>query len=131
MAPKDITGAALPTLLCIRHDVNHAGKVDSSGREFALLTVQRWPLLLRFIKGAIHGAIVVHVICHAIFTALIVCLHTYVGVNLDVPGQIVGSPQGPDNQLLTTTDPIPLYCRWSIACISQPDIIQPFLGWQD
>lgn len=51
-----------------------------------------WPLLLRFIKGAIHGAIIVPVLLHTLFTVLIVCLHNLVGWHLALPSQIVRLP---------------------------------------
>lgn len=52
---------------------------------------RRWPLVLRFIKGAIHGAIIIPIVCHAMFAVAIVCLHRYAHVDLDVPGTIIPS----------------------------------------
>lgn len=51
---------------------------------------RRWPLVLRFIKGAIHGNIFVPVCLHALFTALIVYLDRYVG-ELGLPSSIIPS----------------------------------------
>ncbi|KAL8719252.1 MAG: hypothetical protein Q9225_003711 [Loekoesia sp. 1 TL-2023] len=66
----------LPFLLLGHLDINLAGK------QYTLLkmlryhtdTHYRWPLALRFIKGAIHGAIILPVLLHAAFAALIVAL---------------------------------------------------------
>ncbi|KAI4238675.1 MAG: hypothetical protein LQ349_000946 [Xanthoria aureola] len=49
---------------------------------------RRWPLALRFIKGAIHGAIVLPVVLHAAFAALIVALDHNVK-DLGLPPSIV------------------------------------------
>lgn len=51
-------------------------------------THYRWPLALRFIKGAIHGAIYLPVLLHAAFTALIVALDHDVS-DLGLPSSIV------------------------------------------
>jgi hypothetical protein len=37
----------------------------------------RWPLVFRFIKGAIHVEILLPVFLHAMFTAFVVYLDTY------------------------------------------------------
>ncbi|KAL8735991.1 MAG: hypothetical protein Q9166_000553 [cf. Caloplaca sp. 2 TL-2023] len=50
----------------------------------------RWPLALRFIKGAIHGAIVVPVFLHAAFAVLIVALDHNVK-DLGLPASIIPS----------------------------------------
>ncbi|KOS39459.1 hypothetical protein ACN38_g9696 [Penicillium nordicum] len=52
---------------------------------------RRWPLVFRFIKGAIHGAILVPVFLHAVFTALIVYLDTYVFETVGLPSSIIPS----------------------------------------
>ncbi|KAI1905999.1 hypothetical protein LOZ61_006861 [Ophidiomyces ophidiicola] len=52
---------------------------------------RRWPLVLRFIKGAIHSAILIPLICHALFTVLIVCLDKYVYDSLGLPPTIIPS----------------------------------------
>ena len=54
-----------------------------------LTALSRWPLVLRFIKGAIHGVILIPVVCHALFTALIVCLDKYVYDIVGLPSTIV------------------------------------------
>ncbi|KAL1628617.1 hypothetical protein SLS56_005726 [Neofusicoccum ribis] len=51
---------------------------------------RRWPLVLRFIKGAIHGAIFVPVALHALFTALVVYLDSTVG-EFGLPSSIIPS----------------------------------------
>ena len=53
----------------------------------------RWPLVLRFIKGAIHGFIIIPVLCHALFTVLVVCLDKYVYDSLGLPPTIVRPKQ--------------------------------------
>ncbi|EGE80987.1 membrane protein, variant [Blastomyces dermatitidis ER-3] len=52
---------------------------------------RRWPLVLRFIKGAVHGAILIPVILHALFTALVVYLDKYVYTRLGLPATIIPS----------------------------------------
>ncbi|KAI9375242.1 Bestrophin, RFP-TM, chloride channel-domain-containing protein [Aspergillus egyptiacus] len=52
---------------------------------------RRWPLVFRFIKGAIHGAILVYVIIHAVFTAFIVWLDRYVFNTVGLPNTIIPS----------------------------------------
>ncbi|KAL5343220.1 UPF0187-domain-containing protein [Aspergillus crustosus] len=52
---------------------------------------RRWPLVFRFIKGAIHGAILVYVILHAAFTAFIICLDQYVFDTVGLPNTIIPS----------------------------------------
>lgn len=49
----------------------------------------RWPLVFRFIKGAIHANIVIPVVLHALLTTLIVCLDVYLDVRADLPSSIV------------------------------------------
>ena len=56
---------------------------------FLLRTRHRWPLVLRFIKGAIHRAIVIPVILHGLFAALVVYLDSYHEGNLGLPASIV------------------------------------------
>ncbi|PGH03548.1 membrane protein [Blastomyces parvus] len=52
---------------------------------------RRWPLVLRFIKGAIHAAILIPVLLHALFTALVVYLDKYVYTHLGLPATIIPS----------------------------------------
>ena len=52
---------------------------------------RRWPLVLRFIKGAIHGAILVPVILHALFAVLIVFVDQNLDRNLGLPPSIIPS----------------------------------------
>lgn len=49
----------------------------------------RWPLALRFIKGAIHSAILLPVVLHAAFAALIVYIDRYINGDLGLPTSIV------------------------------------------
>ncbi|KAL4887289.1 Bestrophin, RFP-TM, chloride channel-domain-containing protein [Aspergillus karnatakaensis] len=52
---------------------------------------RRWPLVFRFIKGAIHGAILVYVLLHAAFTAFVICLDQYVFDTVGLPNTIIPS----------------------------------------
>ncbi|KAM5467389.1 hypothetical protein MauCBS54593_005357 [Microsporum audouinii] len=52
---------------------------------------RRWPLVLRFVKGAVHAAILVPVVCHALFTVLVVVLDKYVFDTVGVPPTIIPS----------------------------------------
>ncbi|KAI9860767.1 MAG: hypothetical protein M1813_005690 [Trichoglossum hirsutum] len=51
---------------------------------------RRWPLALRFIKGAIHTQIIVPVVLHALFTLLIVYLDRGL-MNVGLPSSIIPS----------------------------------------
>lgn len=65
-------------ILCVGSIVRHA--VDS----------YRWPLVLRFIKGAVHIDILLPVVLHALFTAAVVYLDTYViARGIGLPATIV------------------------------------------
>lgn len=50
----------------------------------------RWPLVFRFIKGAIHVEILLPVFLHAVFTAFVVYLDTYAFDTVGIPSSIVG-----------------------------------------
>ncbi|KAI3396302.1 hypothetical protein diail_12324 [Diaporthe ilicicola] len=52
---------------------------------------RRWPLVLRFIKGAIHGDIALPVFLHALFTTVIVTLHVRLQHNFGLPSSVVSS----------------------------------------
>ncbi|KAJ9658564.1 hypothetical protein H2201_007772 [Coniosporium apollinis] len=52
---------------------------------------RRWPLVLRFVKGAIHGAILLPVLLHSLFTALVVYTNHHLRGHLGLPGSIVPS----------------------------------------
>ncbi|KAJ5697425.1 Bestrophin/UPF0187 [Penicillium malachiteum] len=52
---------------------------------------RRWPLVFRFIKGAIHGEILVPVFLHSLFTAFVVYLDTYVFNTVGLPSTIIPS----------------------------------------
>ncbi|MCJ1275112.1 hypothetical protein MMC21_002912 [Puttea exsequens] len=52
---------------------------------------RRWPLALRFIKGAIHGAIIIQVIVHGLFAAFIVALDQHLNGRLGLPASIIPS----------------------------------------
>ncbi|KAF2138734.1 uncharacterized protein K452DRAFT_211691, partial [Aplosporella prunicola CBS 121167] len=51
---------------------------------------RRWPLVLRFCKGAIHGAVFIPVVLHSLFTAIIVYLDSEVG-ELGLPSSLIPS----------------------------------------
>ncbi|KAL2826508.1 Bestrophin, RFP-TM, chloride channel-domain-containing protein [Aspergillus cavernicola] len=73
------------------HDRHHS---RASTHPHLLSTRQkprRWPLVFRFIKGAIHGAILVYVLIHAAFTAFVVCLDRYVFETVGLPNTIIPS----------------------------------------
>ncbi|KAL1966888.1 hypothetical protein VTN77DRAFT_3853 [Rasamsonia byssochlamydoides] len=93
--PTTPTGTGTPALgLRLNHngDRNHHHR---AGTHPSLLSSRRkprrWPLVFRFIKGAVHGAIIVPVICHAIFTAFVVCLDKYVFESVGLPSTIIPS----------------------------------------
>ncbi|KAJ5620317.1 Bestrophin/UPF0187 [Penicillium lagena] len=50
---------------------------------------RRWPLVFRFIKGAIHAAILLPVFFHAVFTAFVVYLDNYIFDTVGLPTSIV------------------------------------------
>ncbi|KKY36775.1 putative upf0187 domain protein [Diaporthe ampelina] len=52
---------------------------------------RRWPLVLRFIKGAIHRDIALPVLLHALFTTTIVTLHVRLQHNFGLPSSVVSS----------------------------------------
>ncbi|KAF2188970.1 UPF0187-domain-containing protein [Zopfia rhizophila CBS 207.26] len=52
---------------------------------------RRWPLVLRFAKGAIHTLIVIPVLLHSLFTVIVVYLDRHVTGNLGLPASIVPS----------------------------------------
>ncbi|PLB44256.1 UPF0187-domain-containing protein [Aspergillus steynii IBT 23096] len=52
---------------------------------------RRWPLVLRFVKGAIHGAILLSVTLHAVFSAFVVCLDLYIFDTVGLPNSIIPS----------------------------------------
>lgn len=54
--------------------------------------VPRWPLILRFIKGSIHGAVAVPVAFHALFTAAVVYTDQNYDLHLGLPASIVQLP---------------------------------------
>ncbi|KAJ5140238.1 hypothetical protein N7448_003646 [Penicillium atrosanguineum] len=52
---------------------------------------RRWPLVFRFIKGAIHVEILLPVFLHAVFTAFVVYLDTYAFDTVGIPSSIIPS----------------------------------------
>lgn len=52
---------------------------------------RRWPLVLRFIKGAIHVDIAIPVLLHAAWAALVTLLEPRTGGRMALPGNIVPS----------------------------------------
>ena len=49
----------------------------------------RWPLALRFYKGAIHGRIMLPVVLHALFACIIVFIDQQLDGHLGLPASIV------------------------------------------
>ncbi|ROV88059.1 hypothetical protein VMCG_10418 [Cytospora schulzeri] len=52
---------------------------------------RRWPLVLRFIKGAIHRDVGVPLVLHSLFTTLIALLHVRLEHNFALPASVVSS----------------------------------------
>ena len=52
---------------------------------------RRWPLVLRFIKGAIHGDIILPVTLHSAWAGLIVYLNSITDGELALPNGIIPS----------------------------------------
>lgn len=52
---------------------------------------RRWPLVLRFAKGAVHDIILVPVLLHSLFTVLIVFLDTRYVNSISIPATIIPS----------------------------------------
>ncbi|KAG2417712.1 hypothetical protein HFD88_008931 [Aspergillus terreus] len=52
---------------------------------------RRWPLVFRFVKGAVHGQILLPVVLHAMFTAFVVCLDRYIFDTVGLPNSIIPS----------------------------------------
>lgn len=52
---------------------------------------RRWPLAFRFIKGAIHHVIIIPVLCHTIFTTVVVYIDQVHGIQMRIPSSIVPS----------------------------------------
>ncbi|TQB68985.1 hypothetical protein MPDQ_002448 [Monascus purpureus] len=76
----------------LRPNGGHHYRRDTHPHQFSSRTKpRRWPLVLRFIKGAIHGAILVPVCFHALFTALVVWLDRYIFVTVGLPNSIIPS----------------------------------------
>lgn len=95
--PTTPTGTPRPGQgLGLGPDVSNDGRYHRrTGTHPSLLSSRRkprrWPLVFRFIKGAVHGAIIVPVIWHAIFTAFVVWLDKYVFESVGLPSTIVCS----------------------------------------
>lgn len=83
-----ITSVLPPSLLLEPQDINLDGTDLLLHYGLYIDNEYRWPLALRFIKGAIHGAIILPVLLHATFTALIVALDHNVK-DLGLPASIV------------------------------------------
>jgi putative membrane protein len=52
---------------------------------------RRWPLVLRFTKGAIHGAIFTPVFLHTLLTAVVVYISKNITATVDLPNSIIPS----------------------------------------
>ena len=114
------TNGLLQFHLLAHLDINLEGSGTCSLRMLRYHTDPRyrWPLALRFIKGAIHGTIILPVLLHAAFAALVVALDKHVQ-DLGLPASIVclGDSANPRNSksLHNQTDSQPLHCRWPDA----------------
>ena len=82
------TEVPLPCLLALQ-GTSPAGHYHVNGINTPADIAIRWPLALRFIKGAIHGAILIPVMFHGLFAALIVFLDQHHAGNLGLPASIV------------------------------------------
>lgn len=90
MTRVDITSRIPPSPLPIRPDRNPEGSITP----LRILDTHadrccRWPLALRFIKGAIHAAIMLPVTLHGLFAALVVFLNQHLDGRLGLPASIV------------------------------------------
>ena len=86
----DITSGKPPSFLPAQPDRNREGPFTRL-RVFDLDAdlCPRWPLALRFIKGAIHAAIILPVTLHGLFAALVVFLDQQLDGSLGLPASIV------------------------------------------
>jgi putative membrane protein len=88
--PTTPTGAAAPNL---GHGFPSTRHHFRAGTHPFMLSSRkkprRLPLVFRFIKGAIHGAILIPVFCHAVFTAVVVVLDRHVFNTVGLPSTIV------------------------------------------
>ncbi|KAJ0418399.1 UPF0187-domain-containing protein [Aspergillus carlsbadensis] len=75
----------------LRHDRHHSRASTHPHLLSTRRKPRRWPLVFRFIKGAIHGAILVHVVFHAAFTAFVVWLDRHVFDTVGLPNSIIPS----------------------------------------
>ncbi|KAL3474127.1 Bestrophin, RFP-TM, chloride channel-domain-containing protein [Aspergillus californicus] len=79
------------SLLGQGHDRHHSRASTHPHQLSTRQKPRRWPLVFRFIKGAIHGAILISVVIHAAFTAVVVCLDRYVFDTVGLPNTIIPS----------------------------------------
>ena len=88
-------GATIEAQRCLSHvphAINLEGHFYAESSFNAVANIRsRWPLALRFIKGAIHGAIILPVALHTLFAALIVFLDLNLDGSLGLPASIVRS----------------------------------------
>lgn len=94
----------------------------------------RWPLVLRFWKGSIHGAILFPVFLHVVEAACVVYVNQHINSDFNLPSSIVSA-----NLLLQSAFRKPLYvdatedslaldrCR-SHASVPQPNSLLQILG---
>lgn len=90
MRRVDIISGKPPSFLPAQPDRNREGPIIRlcvSDLEADLHS--RWPLALRFIKGAIHAAIILPVTLHGLFAALVVFLDQHLDGSLGLPASIV------------------------------------------
>ena len=118
---SDNTTVSLPYPLLAPRDINQGGTARSNANILCTSGTDarhRWPLVLRFVKGAIHSAILVPVISHALFAVLVVYIDQILNHNLGLPNTIVGfSPLLQWGQHLNASlDPKLIHRGWSHAC---------------
>lgn len=87
----------------------------------------RWPLVFRFIKGAIHAQILLPVFLHAVFTAFVVYLDTYVFDTVGLPTSIVRGLSDLRSKLALidmSLDPLTIHRGGFDARLPQSDLVQ-------
>lgn len=84
--------------------------------------------MLRFIKGAIHSHIVLPVILHAIFTALVVSSDLFLHFRADMPPSIVSLWSTLLLLRADTPGALPIHCGRLDAGLPQPIVLFQILG---
>ena len=113
----------IPFARTSRHKPRRYTICDLQPLRILLTSRCRWPLVLRFIKGAIHRAIVFPVVLHGLFAALVVYIDSYHKGNLGLPASIVClqlHSHFSHEAIANSTDPKSFHCRRSHARSSSP-----------